>query len=132
MTERRDKHPPGTNLILIILMCGLVYLMWMVLHHRPLDEPKSENPWPDLRIDINHAPAAHLQVLPGIGPQLADRIVEFREEHGPYRTLEDLQQVRFIGPNVISRIEPYVVVTPPTQLLNTDMLVPNDAVTTGP
>lgn len=49
------------------------------------------------RVNINTAPASELEKLPGIGPTLASRIVEYREENGPFRRLEDLKKVRGIG-----------------------------------
>jgi len=118
MTRPKEIHPPGSTILMIILICGLLGLSWSVLHQRPIDEELAEDPWPDMRIDVNSAPAAHLQVLPGIGPRLAERIVAYREEHGPFTNLDDLQQIKFIGPSVISRIEPYVVVLPPNNLSN--------------
>ncbi len=49
------------------------------------------------RIDINRASAAELEALRGIGPTLARRIVEYRQEHGPFASVEDLVRVRGIG-----------------------------------
>lgn len=52
---------------------------------------------PDGRIDLNRATAAELTALPGIGPVLAERIVSHREEHGGFRSVEDLRAVSGIG-----------------------------------
>ena len=49
------------------------------------------------KININTASAAKLESLPGIGPSLAKKIVEFREAHGPFVTIEDLLNVSGIG-----------------------------------
>lgn len=51
----------------------------------------------DGRLHLNQATAAELQELPGVGPVLAERIVSFREAHGPFRTIEDLLDVPGIG-----------------------------------
>lgn len=59
-------------------------------------------------IDINRAPAAELELLPGIGPALAARIVEHRQAHGPFRRVEDLTSVRGIGPVTLERLRPRV------------------------
>lgn len=48
-------------------------------------------------IDLNTASAGRLEELPGVGPVLAERIVEFRDEHGPFATIEDLLDVPGIG-----------------------------------
>lgn len=48
-------------------------------------------------VNINTATAEELDTLPGIGPVLAERIVAYREENGPFQTEEDLLQVSGIG-----------------------------------
>ncbi len=50
------------------------------------------------KININQAPAVELRQLKGIGPKLAERIVQYREEHGPFRLPEDIMNVKGIGP----------------------------------
>lgn len=54
------------------------------------------------KINLNLASANELQQLPGVGPALAARIVAFREEHGPFSTVEDLLQVSGIGPKTLA------------------------------
>ncbi len=49
------------------------------------------------KVNINLAPAAELEKLPGIGPALAARIIAYREEHGPFASIEDLTHVSGIG-----------------------------------
>ena len=51
------------------------------------------------RININTAPAAELETLPGIGKALAARIIEHREKYGPFRRVEHLIIVRGISDN---------------------------------
>lgn len=48
-------------------------------------------------LDINTADLDQLQSLKGIGPALAQRIIDFREENGPFQSVEDLLQVKGIG-----------------------------------
>ncbi|MGB9666081.1 MAG: helix-hairpin-helix domain-containing protein [Candidatus Cryosericum sp.] len=50
------------------------------------------------RISINHGTLAELDTLPGIGPAKAQAIVDYRTAHGPFKRLEDLQNVKGIGP----------------------------------
>jgi len=59
-------------------------------------------------IDLNAATREQLIQLPGIGPQIADRILEFRDEHGPFRAVDDLTRVRGIGPKKLAQIRPFV------------------------
>ncbi|MBN1656141.1 MAG: helix-hairpin-helix domain-containing protein [Deltaproteobacteria bacterium] len=60
------------------------------------------------RIDINTASAADLQLLPGIGPKLAQRIVANREKLGAYRSAKEITRVKGIGPVTFERIEALV------------------------
>ena len=49
------------------------------------------------QINLNTATEKELQELPGIGPAISARIVEYREEHGDFQNIEDVKQVRGIG-----------------------------------
>ncbi|OQY58312.1 MAG: hypothetical protein B6245_12505 [Desulfobacteraceae bacterium 4572_88] len=49
------------------------------------------------KIDINTASAKELTQLQGIGPALAERIVEYRNNHGPFEKPEDITKVKGIG-----------------------------------
>ena len=52
-------------------------------------------------IDINRATLDDLITLPGIGPALAQRIIDYRREHGPFRSVEELERVSGIGPQTV-------------------------------
>ena len=60
------------------------------------------------RVDVNTADAEALDTVPGIGPALAGRIIAYRESYGPFRRIEDLQDVRGIGARSLERMAPYV------------------------
>lgn len=57
-------------------------------------------------IDINRADVDALELLPGIGPALAMRIVEDREARGPFRNCADIKRVRGIGEKLLHHICP--------------------------
>lgn len=61
-----------------------------------------------LRININTANRGELELLPRIGPTLAQRIIEFRETEGPIGSLTRLQDVKGIGERTAARLEPYI------------------------
>lgn len=64
------------------------------------------------RLGLNSATAEELEALPGIGPALAKRIVDWRAEHGRFRTMEALDDVPGIGPSVLRRIAPLLRIDP--------------------
>ena len=61
-----------------------------------------------VQISINNADAKELEYLPGIGPALAHRIVEYRETKGGFRKLEDLKNVKGIGKKLYKKIVAYI------------------------
>jgi len=63
-----------------------------------------------LAVDLNTASAADLAALPGIGPALAQRIVVYREEHGPFGKIEDLLSVKGIGEKSLDRLKEYIFI----------------------
>ncbi len=56
------------------------------------------------KININKATAEELQALPGIGPTRAAAIVRYREEHGPFKSLDEITNVSGIGPKILENI----------------------------
>jgi len=61
-------------------------------------------------IDLNRADTTTLMKLPGIGPALAREIVRQRAEHGRFDSVDDLLEVKGIGPKKLQKIRPYVAV----------------------
>ena len=61
-------------------------------------------------IDPNRASQADLETLPGIGPVLARRIMDYRRVHGPYKKIADLRKVSGIGPKKLEKIKPYLTI----------------------
>jgi competence protein ComEA len=59
-------------------------------------------------VDLNTATASELEELPGIGPVLAERIVDWRTEHGRFSTVDELREVSGIGEKLISQLRPLV------------------------
>ena len=63
-------------------------------------------------IDINSAPAEDLERLPGIGEKRAQAIVAWREEHGPFRSVDELVQVSGIGEKLLAGLRDYAAAEP--------------------
>lgn len=62
------------------------------------------------RLNINSATLEELVDLPGVGKALAERILEYRDEHGSFATVDDLLAVRGIGPNLLQEFAHLVTV----------------------
>ncbi|HJO03968.1 MAG TPA: helix-hairpin-helix domain-containing protein [Acidobacteriota bacterium] len=61
-------------------------------------------------VDVNRANEEQLQTVPGIGLATARRILDWREQHGPFERLEDLLNIRGIGVTTLEKLRPYVTV----------------------
>ncbi len=71
-------------------------------------ENKKPTKAPLTSIDINRASAEELAKLPGVGSELARRIVAYRSQHGPFHRVEDLLVIRGIGPKKWRTLKPYL------------------------
>jgi len=60
------------------------------------------------QVNINTADSHELQRLPGIGPAMAARILEYRKTQGPFRRIEDLREVKGIGPKKLEKLRALV------------------------
>lgn len=67
-------------------------------------------------VNINNASSEQLQLLPRVGPSLAQRIIDFREANGPFRAVEEIVAVKGIGENSFEKLEPYIVTSGATTL----------------
>ncbi len=63
----------------------------------------------EARIDLNAADAAQLCLLPDVGPAVAQRIIDSREQQGPFARVADLRRVKGIGPATLVAVEPHAV-----------------------
>lgn len=61
-------------------------------------------------VNLNTADAAELQTLPKVGPVLAESIIAWREEHGGFQSVDELDQVSGIGPATLEKLRPLVTV----------------------
>lgn len=61
-------------------------------------------------LDLNAATGAELEALPGIGPAMSARIIEYRAQNGGFKSVDDLDDVRGIGPKKMEKLRPLVIV----------------------
>ena len=76
----------------------------------PRQADMTSGPNPAGRVDLNSADAPALEALPGIGPTLAQRIVEYRQTNGPFLTTEGVKKVSGIGEGIYERIRELISV----------------------
>lgn len=62
------------------------------------------------RVNLNTADAAALESLPGIGPAIAQRIIDYRMANGPFQTTAEIQDVRGIGAGIYAKIKDSITV----------------------
>ncbi|WP_460968762.1 ComEA family DNA-binding protein, partial [Pedococcus soli] len=65
---------------------------------------------PGAKVDLNRATAAELEELPGVGPVLAQRILDWRTEHGRFASVDELGEVSGIGEKIFAQLQPRVTV----------------------
>ena len=68
-------------------------------------------PAPTAPININTATQAQLESLPGVGPKAAQRILEYRKQHGNFKKVEDLMNVKGFGEKTFLKLKPMLTVS---------------------
>ena len=81
------------------------------LSHIEIYVPRESEEQSPQKIDINRAEPWLLEALPGIGEVKAQAIVGYRNEHGPFKIIEDLLKVSGIGPATFEKIKDYITVS---------------------
>lgn len=71
--------------------------------------PSTSDTNPDL-ININSATVEELDSLPGIGPTIAQRIVDYRTTNGPFQAIEDIMNVSGVGPSTFDNIKDLITI----------------------
>ena len=66
-------------------------------------------------VNLNTATSAELQQVPGIGPSTAEKILQARKSYGSFKSVNDLEAIRGIGPKKLEKMRKYLMVVPPAQ-----------------
>lgn len=112
----RSAHPlappPVASQFLLtgIVAIGLLALSaWLLLRQSALvDHDRPPPATIQFSLDINTADAPELSQLPGIGPTMAQRIIAYRQQHGPFPSVAAVERVSGIGPVTLQQIRPYI------------------------
>ncbi len=63
-----------------------------------------------MALNLNKATAAQLETLPGIGPELAERIMDYKKENGDFKKIQDLANVKGIGEKKLAKLKDSVMI----------------------
>jgi competence protein ComEA len=75
-----------------------------------LSLPSSSSGQEDGKVNINTATAEELDALPGVGPSIAQRIIDYRTTNGPFQSIEDVKNVRGIGDVTFEKLKDKITV----------------------
>ena len=95
-------------LAVLSLLAGLIG--WRYYADRYATRPTDHAPQAVHRVDLNRATKSELMQVPGIGPQLADRILTHRDTAGRFNRVEDLDGVYGIGGLTLDKLRPWLTV----------------------
>lgn len=110
---------PGDRVVLLVLSTAILLLIALHLARlswrggRTVDVERLASRRLEFQLDVNQATWVEWMQLPEIGEALARRIVADRDEQGPFRSVEDVERVRGIGPATMSAIRPHLTWTEP-------------------
>jgi len=71
---------------------------------------------PKAKVNINTASQADLESLPRIGPKVAQRIIDYRNQNGNFKKIEDIMKVKGIGEKLFAQIKDLITVGPENQV----------------
>jgi competence protein ComEA len=99
--------------VAVLIGAGLLSLIGWSLYHsgvraRTVEFEQAEPQTARFLVNINKADWPELANLPGVGQKLAERIVQSREQDGPFSDVDDLRRVRGIGARTLESLRPYL------------------------
>jgi competence protein ComEA len=89
---------------------ALVLAMWSLSGGAVMADDKPAKTKAEARVNINEASKAELMKLAGVGPGGAQKIIEYRDTHGPFKKAQDLEKVDGVGKGVIEKNAGRIVV----------------------
>ena len=110
LLQPAELQEPGRQ-ALELMAPSLVQSKPSAPQERPREHDVSRRPI-GIALDLNRASAQDFERLPGIGPVLAGRIIQYRASQGMFHDIEQLREVKGIGPKKFEQIRPHVAVVP--------------------
>lgn len=113
-TYEPPPSPQQQRALIALTVTGLASLtLWLTLSRQELVDffyPPEQTI--HFNLDINSAPQSELSLLPGIGPAMASRIIESREQRGPFKSVDDITRVPGIGEITLQDMRPFIRTIP--------------------
>ena len=111
------EHPPSPqqqHALMSLTVIGLATLtIWLTFsRQRLVDFFRPPERTIRFNLDINSAPPTELSLLPGIGPTMASRIIETRQQRGPFKSVDDIIHVPGIGKITLQEMRPFIRTIP--------------------
>jgi comEA protein len=106
----KEDHVRLAIAVICMLLCSAVIQARMPAGPSQ-DTPAASKAAVATPINLNTATAEQLQKLPGVGPKVAARIVEYRQKNGPFKKTEELMNVRGIGEKSFLKLKDQITVT---------------------
>lgn len=91
------------------LLTGVLSLCLLIVPHALAKKKPPAQP-----INLNTANSTQLQLVPGIGPATADKILQMRKSYGAFKSVNDLMAIRGIGPKRLEKMRKYLTVNRPS------------------
>jgi competence ComEA-like helix-hairpin-helix protein len=105
--------PRASQRVLLVLAAGLLCgsaVLGVRAARKPAAVSVPDDPGIELRLDLNRATPADLETLPGVGASLAARLENYRREHGPFHSVDELRKVPGFGEKLVATLRPLVTV----------------------
>ena len=115
LTLRSRDLPLAYAMLLLLTVVTVCLVSWLWLSSDGLISTRLSMPKEistAFRVNINQATSPEIANLPKVGPSLAGAIVAYREVHGPFASLEELENVSGIGPKKLAAIAPFLLPLP--------------------
>jgi len=109
--KEKEKEVTMKKLKMKVLVSSLI-LSFLLL---PLVMLQGQSKATSEKVNINTASLAELQKLPRIGPKVAQRILDYRREHGNFKKIEELMKVRGIAEKIFNNLKDLITVGAETQ-----------------
>jgi competence protein ComEA len=119
MLRRLDQAAVAGLCLFALVAIAIYWIAQGGLSGRLIEIDRVEKLTANFQVDLNTAELPELITLPDIGPAIAQRILDYRKQYGPFTEVAELRRVKGIGPKTFERLKPYLLpIAPPPAAAN--------------